>query len=275
MVLIVRNLSKRYGGQPALHSVNLALSGGTVALLGANGSGKSTLLRILATLCQPDTGDLSFAGWIYGRDRRSLRAHIGYLPQDFEMPDTLTPDRLLTYLARLRGGDITQVIAALHLDGFASQPFHRLSGGQVRLVGLAQALLGNPKLLLLDEVGRGLDVVERERVFRVMAGRSELTLFSTHIPEEAERFAQTVIVLHEGRVLFCGAVEALRATAIGQVYECCVPTETLPQILSMMLVSRMIPHGAETLVRSIGRPVPSGATLVAPSLEDAYLLLTP
>lgn len=274
MALIVRNLGKRYGPQVALRGVDLTLSRGVVALLGANGSGKSTLLRVLSTLCKPDDGELSFEGWIYGQHERYLRAHIGYLPQDFEMPDTLTPRRLLTYLTQLRGGEVGQVMRALHLEEFADQSFHKLSTGQIRLVGVAQALLGNPKLLLLDELGRGLDVVERERVFRVVTGCGKLTIFSTHIPEEAERIAQTVIVLHEGQVLYCGGVETLRAVAIGQVYEFYTPTETLSQAMASMPISRMIPHGSYSLVRSIGKPTQPEATVVAPSLEDAYLTLT-
>jgi len=274
MALIVRSLSKHYGSQVALRSVDLTLSEGVVALLGPNGSGKSTLLQVLATLCKPDAGELSFDGWVYGQQQRSLRAHIGYLPQDFEMPDALTPRRLLTYLAQLRGGEVSRVLDALHLEAFVDQPFRKLSSGQIRLVGIAQALLGNPRLLLLDELSRGLDVVERERTYRILAEFGKLTIFSTHIPEEAERIAQTVVVLHEGQVQFCGGVETLRASAVGQVYELYVSTEKLPQMMTLMPISRIILHGSYSLVRSVGKPTQSGATVVAPSLEDAYLLLT-
>ncbi len=274
MALIVRNLSKYYGSQIALHSVDLSLLSGTVALLGPNGSGKSTLLHILATLCKPDTGELSFDGWIYGQHTRPLRVNIGYLPQDFEMPDTLTVRKLLTYLAQLRGADVSRVLDVLHLEGLVDEPFRQLSNGQIRLVGIAQALLGNPRLLLLDELSRGLDVVERERIYRVIADFGKLTIFSTHVPEEAERLAQGVIVMHKGRVLFCGTVEALRASALGQVFEICVPNETLPQLMSDMAISRIIPRGTHTLVRVVGKLCSLEAVLVTPSLEDAYLLLT-
>lgn len=274
MTLIIRNLSKSYGAQIALHELNLTLSGGIIALLGANGSGKSTLLRVLATLCKPDFGELSFEEKLYGRDQRFLRAHIGYLPQEFEMPDTLTPRKLLTYLAQLRGGALEDVWAALHLEAFADQPFRKLSGGQLRLVGIAQALLGNPQLLLLDELTRGLDIVEREHIYNLLADYSPMTIFSTHIPEEAERIAQTVIVLHEGQVLYCGAVEALRTSAVGQVYELCVSADTLPQMMTSMHVSRISPQGQYSRLRIIGTPSQPEATIVPPSLEDAYLLLT-
>lgn len=110
--------------QVALHDVSFTLSEGVIALLGANGSGKSTLLRVLATLCQPDAGELSFAGQRYGRDQRALRTQIGYLPQDLELPATLTPRKLLTYLARLRGGGPSRKmpLAVLHLGNIPDHP---------------------------------------------------------------------------------------------------------------------------------------------------------
>lgn len=273
MALIVRNLCKAYGTRVALRSIDLTLSEGVIALIGPNGSGKSTLLQVLATLCRPDTGQMSFDGWEYGQHQRSLRSTIGYLPQEFEMPPALTPRRLLTYLAQLRGGDISQVLKVLHLEAFADKRFHQLSGGQIRLVGIAQALLGNPRLLLLDELNRSLDVDERESAYRVLAKSGKLTIFSTHIPEEAERIAQSVIVLHEGQVLFYGALEALRASAIGLVYELSVSTEQLPQLTTQLTVSRIILQGSYATVRSIGKPTHAGAVVVPPSLEDAYLLL--
>jgi ABC-2 type transport system ATP-binding protein len=274
MALSVRSLSKRYGKHIALHQIDLTLKEGVTAVLGANGSGKSTLLRILATLCQPDTGDLSFNGLVYGRDDRRLRAQIGYLPQVVEMPDTLTARKLLTYLARLRGGEVDKVIVALHLESFINVPFGQLSGGQLRMVGFAQALLGNPRLLLLDELSRGLDAIERQRVYRLLAGHSRFILFSTHLPSEAEQIAQTVIVLHRGKVLFSGDIETLRDYATGQVYELEVATEVLPQIITTSLISRIIQNGETSLVRIIGKPLQSGAAVVKPSLEDAYLIMT-
>jgi ABC-2 type transport system ATP-binding protein len=274
MALIVRNLRKTYGLQVALNGVDLTLSGGVVALLGANGSGKSTLLRILATLSKPDAGDITFDGWSYAQRERQLRAQIGYLPQDLELPDTLTPRKLLSYLANLRGGHAGDVLATLQLEAVANQPFRKLSGGQLRRVGIAQALLGSPRLLLLDELARGLDALERARVFRLVSQCGKLVIFSTHIPEEAESIAETIIVLHQGGVLFCGALAEMRALAEGRVYELRVPVDALPRMTASLLVSRVVTSEDTALLRVIGKPVGIEATAVAPSLEDAYLLLT-
>jgi ABC-2 type transport system ATP-binding protein len=270
---MIRDLSKRYGSKQALWAVKLTLTGGVVALLGPNGSGKSTLLRILATLCTPDEGVVSFGNWIYPQHTRRLRPHIGYLPQDFDMPDTLTPRKLLAYLAQLRGGDVQQAVKQLRLEALLDHPFHALSSGQRRRVGIAQALLGQPRLLLLDELSRGLDILERENVYRLLGDPADLTIFSTHIPEEAERIAQTVIVLAAGHVRFCGTVDALREQAVGQVYEVNIAADRLPHLMKTHVISRMSAHGSETRVRVVGSSPSRDAALVAPSLEDAYLLL--
>lgn len=222
MALTLRGVSKAYGAQAALRGVDLTLDGGVIALLGANGSGKSTLLRLLATLTQLDVGEMRFGGCVYPRDAQRLRAQIGYLPQEFEMAEGLTPRRLLTYLAGLRGGDLRGVVTALRLDALLSTPFEKLSGGQTRLVGIAQAFLGTPRLLLLDELTRGLDIVERERVFHlvsrtVTSGSDTVAIFSTHVPEEAETIASTVVVLDAGCVRYCGSVDGLRERGGGAV----------------------------------------------------------
>jgi ABC-2 type transport system ATP-binding protein len=273
MTLKVRSLSKTYGSQIALSNVDFELDNGVVALLGANGSGKSTLLRTLATLTQPDSGEIIFKGLSYARHQRQLRTQIGYLPQDFELPEGLTPRKFLTYLARLRNGNVDAVISALNLEALVDQPCRKLSGGQMRLMGIAQALLGTPRLLLLDELARGLDISERERVLRVVTQHTKLTLFSTHIPEDVENIAQTVIVLHQGRVLFCGTVEALRACALGKVYEICVEPDAVSRYVESMLVSRVTPNDSCVRLRVVGeRPV--HGIEVNPTLADAYLQLT-
>lgn len=273
MALIVRNLSKRYGTQVALHDVGFTLTGGVVALLGANGSGKSTLLRVLATLCQPDTGELSFDGMRYERDHRLLRTQIGYLPQELELPPDLTPRKLLSYLARLRGGNPSNALASLHLEKLADRSFHQLSSGQIRRVGIAQTLLSHPRLLLLDEMSRGLDIVERENVYRTITKQDNLTIFSTHLPDEAERIAQIVIILQDGHILYAGEIERLRASAVGQIYELRLRIEQISRILKQDSVIRVTPQGTYCTVRFLNRPTYPGAMMVDATLEDAYLLL--
>ncbi|MCC6805722.1 MAG: ABC transporter ATP-binding protein [Anaerolineae bacterium] len=274
MALVVRSLRKTYGEQTALDGIDLTLTDSVIALLGANGSGKSTLLRILATLVKPDAGEVTFDGLSYARDERSLRAQIGYLPQALELPEMLTPRRLLNHLARLRGATLAS-IAPLRLEALLDQPFHKLSGGQQRLVGIAQAFLGAPRLVLLDEFARGLDVSERERAFRMIGQQGALMIFSTHIPAEIESVgAQQVIVLDRGRVLFCGTVESMRTTALGRVYEISIPNEQVPALAASQRISSMSSNGSQTSLRIIGMSNLTNLNSVTPTLEDAYLFIT-
>lgn len=274
MALVIRGLRKAYGSLVALDGIDLTLEGGVVALLGANGSGKSTLLRILATMTRADSGDVAFDGWSYALHERQLRAQIGYLPQTLEFPEMLTPRKLLNHLARLRGAALDPD-TLLRVEAFLDQPFHRLSGGQQRMVGIVQAFLGAPRLLLLDEFVRGLDMTERESAFRLIGQRGALLIFSTHIPAEIESLgARQVIVLDRGRILFYGTVEALRAAAAGFVYEIRVPKEQVAAISASRLVSRITPNGSHVRMRVIAEPDSADAVAITPTLEDAYLWLT-
>ena len=212
MELKIRGLSKAYGSQVALRDVDLNLQPGVVALLGPNGSGKTTLLRCLASLLKADHGRLWFGGLPYAQNLPRLRSQLGYLPQDLDLPPGLTPRRFLEYLGALKHipdeNQVDELLSALGLEEIADRPFLSLSAGQIRLVGIAQAFLGQPSLLLLDELTRGLDVEERERVFalahRPFPGR--LILFSTHDPPDAGHLADHAIVLHRGQVIFAGKV---------------------------------------------------------------------
>jgi ABC-2 type transport system ATP-binding protein len=221
--LKIRGLSKAYGSQVALQDVNLNLQPGTVVLLGPNGSGKTTLLRCLASLLKADHGRLWFGGLPHAQNLPWLRSQLGYLPQDLDLPPGVTPRRLLEYLGVLKHipdeNQVGELLSALGLEEIAAQPFLRLSAGQTRLAGIAQAFLGQPSLLLLDELTRGLDVEERERVLALarqpVPGR--LILFSTHDPWDAGRLADHAIVLYQGLVIFAGKVGDLPQQAGGQI----------------------------------------------------------
>lgn len=214
-MLIVNGLSKTFNGQPALDGLSFALSRGTVALLGSNGAGKSTLLRLLATLEHPESGYMSWRGLDYRRENLpDLRARIGYLSQYLDLPGELTPRKLLHYLGHLREvtdkREIDGLLDRLGIASLADRRLSTLSGGQLRLVGVAQALLGAPDLLLLDELLRGLSFDERGRVMQLVRDTSWLTIFSTHVLKEAEYMADVLIVLHRRRMIFHGTVDELK-----------------------------------------------------------------
>lgn len=204
MSLTLTAVSKRYGRNVALHPIDLRLESGVIALIGANGSGKSTLLRLLTTLDQPDTGVIQWRGITYSAQLDALRQQIGYLPQKLALPTHLTAYHLLHYLAQMRQTSTTAadaIIRDLALDAISHQPLGKLSSGQLRRVGIAQAFLARPNLLLLDEPTTGLDVLERQRLYRLIAQPRHLTLFSTHFHEEAAAIADRVIVLNAGHVV--------------------------------------------------------------------------
>jgi ABC-2 type transport system ATP-binding protein len=217
--LTIRGLSLAYGSLTALQDVNLHLKAGIIAVLGPNGSGKTTLLRCLATALQPDRGELRFCGLRYSSDfstKRILRQGLGYLPQEIELPGHMAPLLLLRYLARLKGAaedsQAETLLAQVGLTDQAHKRLDTLSVGQARMVGVCQAFLGKPRLVILDEATRGLDLQERLAVFRLVRRvlRTQgMVIFSTHVPQDVEQVADQVIVLNAGQVLYAGAVESL------------------------------------------------------------------
>jgi ABC-2 type transport system ATP-binding protein len=279
MVLSVHNLSKHYGPQAALHGVSLSAGVGITALLGPNGSGKSTLLRLLATVAPLDGGSISFGGREYATAMQQVRATLGYLPQHLELPGDLTPRRLLRYLASLKNlANIRQteeLLTALGLVQLADRQLDRLSGGELRRVGLAQALLGNPRLLLLDEPLVGLDVAERQQVLWRLRQHATgaVVLFSSHVAQEAEALASQVLVLRAGGIIASGSVGELCAQA-GHVSEVCIAAAAVEETMQRCVVSRVAREENQATLRIVG-PLPPGllGTPVPPTLEDAYLAL--
>jgi ABC-2 type transport system ATP-binding protein len=211
----LNRVSKRFGGQTALCDVSLTLAG-SVALIGPNGSGKTTLLRLLATLIRCDSGRIAWNGTDYGAQTRSLRERIGYVPQHVELPGNLTPRLLLRYLAQIRripdSARPDLLLSALRLGRVANTPLSALSGGQLRLVCIAQALLSQPEILVLDEVFSGLGIEERQIVTRLLTveNPARLMVFSVQTVDDAERLARDVVILKDGCVSYHGGIGQLR-----------------------------------------------------------------
>ena len=273
----VRDVSRSFGRRPALVDVSFDGLGGVITLLGPNGAGKSTLLRCLATVIAPDRGSIHVDG-LDPRDPYELvgvRRRLGYLPQDPRFAPRATVFDALDHLAilkelgpaRARHGEVVRVLREVGLADQARTRIGALSGGMVRRVGIAQALLGRPGLLLLDEPAAGLDPEQRlhlrDRLSRV--GEAATVVLSTHLTDEAAAFSQALLVLHGGRIVYRGTPAALTATAEGRVW---TSAESPPRHPSVR-VSYRLPDGR---YRSIGDP-PAGAALEPPTLEDAYLLL--
>ena len=273
--VVATDLTKRFGTTVALDGVDLELHPGVTGLLGPNGAGKTTLLRILATVLAPDSGAVRVFG-VDPRDgsgRVEIRRRLGYLPQEPGFHASFSAFDFVDYVAILkemtdrhgRHDEVRRVLSLVGLDSVMHKRIRQLSGGMRRRVGIAQALLGAPDLLLLDEPTAGLDPEQRLR-FRELLGSSadgRTTLISTHQTDDVAALCQRVIVLLGGTVRFDGTPRALAELATGRVW-LATERDSAAQLAWIT---------AEGRVRHIGDP-PPGVDLVDPTVEDAYLLLT-
>jgi ABC-2 type transport system ATP-binding protein len=267
-------VGKSYGRTAALTDVDLTLGLGITGLLGPNGAGKTTMLRILATALAADAGSVR----ILGEDpttadgRVVVRRGLGYVPQETGFPRGFTAFAFVDYIAilkewsdqRARETEVRRVIDLVGLTDVATKRVSSLSGGQRRRVVLAQALLGRPGLLVLDEPTTGLDPAQRGRLRDVLgrAGESATVLISTHQTEDVAALCERVIVLDAGRIVFDGAVSDLVDQAAGRVW---MAAERDPAAAYSW-------RTGSGRVRNVGDPPPS-AEVIEPALEDAYLLL--
>jgi ABC-2 type transport system ATP-binding protein len=272
----LEGVTKRYGSVRALDGVSLDLGPGITGLLGPNGAGKTTLIRILATLMSPTQGRVRLDGLdpANSRDRLGIRRRLGYLPQDLGLYPRFTAFEFVDYIAvlkeikerRERHRKVRAALTSVGLEDLARRRIRTLSGGMARRVGIAQALVADPALLLLDEPTAGLDPEQRARFRELVAslGDHRQVLLSTHLVEDVAAICTTVVVLWEGRVLFCGAPAELRARAAGMVW-------SAPEPVTAAVVSWRTESGH---YRVIGSRPPIDAEAVAPTVEDGYLLIT-
>ena len=272
--VVLTGVGKRYGRAPALADVSLGMGTGITGLLGPNGAGKTTLLRILATALAADAGHVLVMGHDPSRsaDRVALRRQLGYLPQEAGFPRGFTAFGFVDYVAILkewsdrgsRHSEVRRVLAEVGLSDVATKKIHALSGGQRRRVLLAQALLGRPQLLVLDEPTNGLDPEQRARLRDTLstAGQTATIVMSTHQTDDVAALCERVVVLHGGRVHFEGSVSALVASVAGRVW---MADTRHP-------AARHAWRTGNGRWRHVGAP-PPGAELAEPGLEDAYLLL--
>jgi ABC-type multidrug transport system ATPase subunit len=279
--LDIEGLGKRYGRDHwALREFSLALKPGIVGLLGPNGAGKSTLMKILATVSHPTEGKVLWNGEDTAKKPDALRRVLGYLPQDFGIYPNLTALEFLDYLAAARGMSaavarrrIEELLVLVNLAESAKRAIGGYSGGMRQRLGIAQALLNDPELLIVDEPTVGLDPEERNRfrhLLTELAG-SRIVLLSTHIVSDVEATAESIALIHRGRLVAFSPPEELVARATGHVWEWPVAAGSLPDVRRRHRVSGALRRGGEVLVRVVGEKPAGGAAAVAPTLEDAYL----
>jgi ABC-type multidrug transport system ATPase subunit len=282
MQLTVENLGKTYRGSVrALSNVNLTFKPGVLGLLGPNGAGKSTLMRILATITRPSSGRVLWNDSDIAEYPNLIRSSLGYLPQDFGVYPNLSAIEFLGYLAAVKGipaaaarQRIDELIALVNLADAARRPLGGYSGGMRQRVGIAQALLNDPQLLIVDEPTAGLDPEERVRFRNLLSELSgeRLVILSTHIVSDVEAVATDIAILAHGQLLARGAPETLLARVTGKIWEVVVPSAELHALRVNHLVSSTAHRADGVHVRVVADSTPGPlARPVEPSLEDAYL----
>ncbi|MET0809448.1 MAG: ABC transporter ATP-binding protein [Pseudoxanthomonas sp.] len=280
--LVLESVGFTYpGGQRAVDGVGMRLGAGVLGLLGPNGAGKSSLMRVLATLARASSGRVTWRGEDIARKPDALRAELGYLPQDFGVYDALSAREFLAFLAAVKGtpsrrvGErVAQCLEMVGLTDMADRRLGGFSGGMRQRVGIAQALLNDPRLLIVDEPTVGLDPEERVRFRHLLAelAADRLVILSTHIVSDIEASAGELAVMAGGQLRFHGTPETLIADAGGHVWSWTVPSERLAEVRAAHRISRAQRRSDGVEIRVVGERRPSDdASLVAPDLEDAYL----
>jgi ABC-2 type transport system ATP-binding protein len=281
-MLELLGITKVYrGGKRAVDDLTLSLRPGMFGLLGPNGAGKSSLMRIVATVTRPTSGKLLFHGENAVARPQALRKALGYLPQDFGVYPNLTSREFLLYLASAKGLSaktakprIDELLELVNLTEAVKRPLGKYSGGMLRRVGIAQVLLGDPQVIIVDEPTAGLDPEERVRFRNLLSdlAAERVVLLSTHIVSDVESVASDIAVVAGGRLQTRGTPEDLLRSAAGQVWEMLVDPGSVALIQSQYTVIRMVrtTEGVRIRLLSPERPA-GGAESLAPDLEDAYL----
>ncbi|GEA12887.1 ABC transporter ATP-binding protein [Alteromonas sp. KUL49] len=277
-MLTIKNLSKTYAdGTAALKGINLSLPTGMVGLLGPNGAGKSTLLRTLACIQSPDTGSIVFNGTNTLELPSALRDQLGYLPQYFGVYPNMSCFALLEYFAVLKGmtdksstrAQINELLELTNLKEVAKKKVTNFSGGMRQRFGIAQALLGNPNLIIMDEPTAGLDPAERDRLHDLLVtiSKNKLVLLSTHIVEDIENLCHHVALINSGQIIEHGTVQSLITPLEGKVWL----TNSSPGDKANILSKRYQYGRPYFRVHSDLAP-DSTAKALAPTLQDRYFL---
>ena len=281
MKLVIDKVSKKYGrGTLALRGFSLELGPGVLGLLGPNGAGKTTLMSILATITRATEGTVTWNGADLAANPDALRAVLGYLPQDFGVYPNLNAVEFLEYLAAVKGLDgaaarrrIDELLNLVNLTDVRKRPLGGYSGGMKQRVGIAQALLNDPQLLIVDEPTAGLDPEERVRFRNLLSELSgeHIVILSTHIVSDVEATATAIALISQGTLVAHASPEELLGQVEGRVWEWVLPSVELNAAKQKYLISNTTRRSDGVHARVLASDAPAGAVPTLPNLEDAYL----
>ena len=281
-MLTVKDVTKRYGKFTVLEHISLEFQPGVYGLLAPNGAGKTTLMKMLTTLAFPTEGEILWSGTEIRGLGAAYRQQLGYLPQQLGFYPHYTPNQYLSYLSALKGLDgktagerIPKLLDLVGLSEVADKKMKKLSGGMVQRVGIAQALLNNPKILILDEPTAGLDPKERGRFRNILSGlsRDRIVILSTHIVSDVENVANQLILLKDRQVYREDTPKNLCRSMEGRVFETTVPEEEVEAFGTSHLILSQRQEGERVSLRFTDGDIPAGAVPAVPTLEDAFLAI--
>jgi len=279
MELVVDRMTKKYKNKIAVDRLSLHLTTGVYGLLGANGAGKTTLMRMICGILKPTSGEVKFNGIDISEE--SFRDVLGYLPQDFGYYPQFSAQDFMYYMASLKGltksqakAKTKELLDIVSLSNVAKKKIKTFSGGMKQRLGIAQALLNNPKILVLDEPTAGLDPKERVHFRNLISelGKDRIVLLSTHIVSDVENIAGTILVMKDGQIQHSGSLEKIITAIDGKVFECTVDYKTATTLMAQYPVINMRSEGENTLLRLVceGKPHETAINVKA-NLEDLYL----
>lgn len=281
MELTLQNITKKYERVLVLNDISLTLKPGIYGLLGANGAGKTTLFKIICRLMEPTHGSIKFNGKNVNQQAEAYRTNLGFLPQDFSYYPDFTGMRFMLYIAALKGLNNTvakkrslELLKQVGLEEMKDIKIRKYSGGMKQRLGIAQAMLNNPQILILDEPTVGLDPKERVKFRKLISSfaNNKIVILSTHIVADVEYIADEIIVLKKGMILNKGTTDILLKEIQNHVWECFVNMDQINIFEDKFIVSnrKYTENGAVLRIVSTNQPA-LNAKKVEPSLEDLYL----
>nr|WP_066719241.1 ABC transporter ATP-binding protein [Clostridium sp. Marseille-P299] len=283
--IILKNVNKYYGKNHALKDINLTIEKGMFGLLGRNGAGKTTLMKVLATLLTPNSGEITVCD-IPIEMASNIRSITGYLPQDFSMYGNMKVYEAMDYIGVLSGlkkqerkNKIPMLLEQVNLQNNANTKVKAMSGGMRRRLGIAQAILHDPKVLIVDEPTAGLDPEERVRFRNLLCEIAEerIVILSTHIVGDIEATCENIAVMDEGNIIYQGTVASLLELSNGKIFTAEISKMELEEVKQKYTVTSMLTMGNKINIRFIkkgSREIPfPGAVPTLPNVEDAYMYL--